>query len=99
MQVICGIIGFIIGIVIFVLLLDKMHFLFTNFISLMLIFTVCVGIGCFFAYILGWLFIIILIIGAIYLLFFSKDSKEDNNQDNKNSSNEDSNNDSNKGGV
>lgn len=93
MQAICGIIGFIIGIVLFVLLLDRMHFLFTNFITLMLIFTVCVGVGCFFAYIFGWLFIIALVIGGGYLLFFKDSSKNNNNQDNQseqNNNNQDS---------
>lgn len=79
METICGIIGFIIGIVLFVLLLNRMHFLFVNFYTLMLIFTACVGVGCFFAYIFGWIFIIVLVIAAIYLLFFKKssDTKED----------------------
>lgn len=82
MNFICGIIGLIIGIVIFVLLLDKIHFLFADFFTLMLIFTVCVGIGCALAYFLGWIFIIIAIIGVIYLVFF--DSSDDNsNKDDK----------------
>ncbi len=98
MQLICGILGFIIGIVIFVLLLDKMHFLFVNFITLMLIFTVCVGIGCLLAYVLGWIFIIALAIGAIYLLFFNNESKNGNNQGDENSNSKDNNN-SNQGGV
>lgn len=82
MSIIAGILGLIIGIVLFVLLIDRLHFIVLNWFSLMMIFTICVGIGCALAYLLGWLIIIAIVIGVIYVIFF--DDSDNNNQNNGN---------------
>lgn len=82
METICGIIGFIIGIVLFVLLMDRMHFLFVNFSTILFIFIACVVVGCTLAYIFGWIFLILLGCAVIYLLFFKESSKGENQSEN-----------------
>jgi len=72
---ILGIIGAIIGIGFFVFIIKRINFVFANFFTIMMIFTVCLSLGVLAAYILGWLILIVIVIAIIYSLIRKAKSK------------------------
>lgn len=79
MKTILAIAGLIFGIFFFCFIIKRIHFVYTNFFTIGMIFVVCVSLGVLAAYLLGW---IVLILAAVFFIYWiytkvsSKDSTE-----------------------
>ncbi len=69
MKTVLGIVGFIIGVFFFVFIIKRINFVFTNFFTLGMIFTVCVTLGVIAAYLLGWVILALAAVLAIYWIY------------------------------
>lgn len=83
MEAFQAVLGFILGVIIFLIMLSKLRVIFMGYYVMVFFFVISLAVGMILAKIFSWLVIILIVIGVIaYLYFkFSDDSPPPNNQE------------------
>lgn len=90
-----AVLGFILGVVIFLVILASMKFLFMGFYSMLFFFFISLCLGMILAKFLSWLVIILIVIGIGFYIYCkltsppSSDNKNENNQNEETNQNSD----------
>lgn len=87
MNTICAIVGFVLGVIIFLVLMRRLNFLFVTFYTIFFIFGISVVIGYIIAKLFLWIAIIAIVIGIIIWLASPAKAKENENTVNDNTVN------------
>ena len=83
METIQSVLGFVLGVIIFVIIFSKMKFFFISHATLVFIFMISLALCIIAAKLLSWLVIILVVIGAIIAIycFFTSSPSEKGNED------------------
>ncbi len=76
MNAICGIVGFVLGVIIFLILMNRLSFIFVSFYTIAFVFGISVILGFIIAKLFLWLAIIGIVIGLIVWLVSPSKPKE-----------------------